>query len=87
LLTRDREGAHGRSMVAYLSRVISGHRVRDIAQHFQRSTMAMSQGIIKFENWFRQDKHLREIIEKLKEGLIKKGKRKYFITIAPYALI
>lgn len=42
----------------------------------------MSQGIVKFENWFRQDKHLREIIEKLKEGLIKKGKRKYFITIA-----
>jgi hypothetical protein len=42
----------------------------------------MSQGIIKFENRFRQDKHLREIIEKLKEALIKKGKRKYFITIA-----
>jgi len=81
-LTRDREGTHGMSMVAYLSRVISDHRVRDIAQHFQRSTMAMNQGIIKFENRFRQDKHLREIIKKLKEGLIKKGKRKYFITIA-----
>lgn len=81
-LARDREGAHGRSMVAYLSRVISDSRVRDIAQHFQRSSMAMSQGIIKIENRLRKDKRLREMIEGLREDLIKKGKRKYFITIA-----
>jgi len=81
-LTRSREGAHGRSMVAYLARVISGHMVTDVARHFQRSPMRISQAIIRFENKLWKDKHLRETIEKLKEDLIKKGKKKYFITIA-----
>jgi len=69
-------------MVAYLARVISGHMVTDVAQHFQRSPMRISQGIIQFENELGEDKHLRKTIEKLKEELIKKGKKKYFITIA-----
>lgn len=81
-LTRGREGAHGRSMVAYLARLISGHSVAGIAQHFQRSPMRISQAIIKFENELRKDKHLSETIEKMKDNLIKKGKKKYFITIA-----
>ena len=50
------------------------------------SYLSESQGIIKFENWFRKDKHLEKMIEKLKEDLIKKGKRKYFITITPAIL-
>jgi REP element-mobilizing transposase RayT len=81
-LNRGREGAHGRSMVAYLARVISGCMVVDVARHFQRSPMRMSQAIIQFENELRKDEHLRKTIEKLKEDLIKRGKKKYFITIA-----
>jgi len=81
-LTRSREGAHGRSIVAYLARAITGYMVIDIARHFQRSPMRMSQAIIEFENELRKDKHLRKTIEKLKDDLIKKGKKKYFITIA-----
>ena len=81
-LTRCREGAHGRSMVAYLARVISGCMVVDVARYFQRSPMRMSQAIIQFEDELGKDKLLRETIEKLKESLIKKGKKKYFITIA-----
>jgi hypothetical protein len=42
----------------------------------------MIQSIIQFENELRKDEHLRKTIEKLKEDLIKKGKEKYFITIA-----
>ena len=42
----------------------------------------MSQVIIPFENEIRKDKHLKKTIEKLKEDLIKNGKKKYFITIA-----
>ena len=42
----------------------------------------MSQAVIQFENQLRKDEHLRKTIEKLKENLIKKGKKKYFITIA-----
>jgi len=81
-LSRNREGAHGRSVVGYLARLISGHMVTDVARHFQRSPTRMSQAVIQFENELRKDEHLRKIIEKLKEDLIKKGKKKYFITIA-----
>ena len=42
----------------------------------------MSQAIIQFENELHKDEHLRKTIEKLKEVLIKKGKKKYFISIA-----
>ena len=81
-LTQGHEGAHGRSTVAYLARAITGHRVTDVARHFQRSLMRMSQAIIQFEDELREDKNLRKTIEKLKEDLMKKGKKKYFITIA-----
>lgn len=81
-LTRDRKGAHGRSLVAYLARVISGHRVAEIAHHFHRSPMRMSQAIIQFENKIPKDKSLMKAIESLKDDLTKKGKVKYFITIA-----
>jgi len=69
-------------MFVYLARVISGHMVIDEAQHFQRSPMRISQAIVQLENELRKDEHLRKTIEKLKEDLIKKGKKKYFITIA-----
>ena len=82
LCIQSREGAHGRSMVAYLARAISAHMVTYVARHFQRSPMRMSQAIIRFENELRKDEHLRKTIDKLKEDLIKKGKKKYFITIA-----
>ena len=81
-LTRDREGARGRSMVAYLARMVSGHMVTDVAQHFQRSPMRISQAIIQLENKILKDKRLMKTIEGLKEDLMKKGKKKYFITIA-----
>ncbi len=81
-VTRSREGAYGRSMVAYIARVLSACTVTDAARHFQRSPMRMSQAIIHFENRLRTDEQLRKTTEKLKEELIKKGKKKYFITIA-----
>jgi len=56
--------------------------VRDVARHFQRSPMRISQAIIQLENEILEDKRFRKTIEKLKEDFIKKGKKKYFITIA-----
>jgi len=44
--------------------------------------MRMSQAIIQFENELHKDEPLRKTIEKLREVLIKKGKKEYFITIA-----
>ena len=69
-------------MVAYLARVKSAHMVIDVALHFQRSPMRMSQAIIQFENELRKDEQPRKSVEKLKEDLIKKGKKKYFIAVA-----
>ena len=66
----------------HIARLISGHMVTDVARHFQRSSTRMSQAVIQFENELRKDEHLRKTTEKLKENLIKKGKKKYFITIA-----
>lgn len=81
-LTRGREGAYGRGRVAYLARTISGCKVKDVSKHFQRSPMRMSQAIIPFENELHKDEPLRKTIEKLRQVLIKKGKKKYFISIA-----
>ena len=44
--------------------------------------MRMSQAIIQFENKLHRDEPLRKTMERLKEDLIKKGKKKCFITIA-----
>ena len=81
-LTRERPGAHGRGMVAYLARVLAGQRVKDIAEHFQRSPMRISQAIIEFENRLRGDDSLRKTTDELKEDLRKLAKKKYFVTIA-----
>jgi chromosomal replication initiation ATPase DnaA len=65
-LSRSREGALGRSIVSYLERVVSGSMIKDVARHFRRSPMVMSQ----------------EMIEKLKTDLTQQAKKKYPITIA-----
>ena len=75
-------GARGRSIVAYLARVVSGWMVKDVARHFRRSPMVMSQAGIRIEGKLGKDQDLREMIEKLKTDLTQKAKKKYFITIA-----
>ncbi len=81
-LSRNREGARGRSIVAYLARVVSGWMVKDVAWHFRRSPMVMSQAGIRIERELGKDMDLREMIEKLKANLIRTAKKKYFVTIA-----
>jgi CRISPR/Cas system CSM-associated protein Csm4 (group 5 of RAMP superfamily) len=61
---------------------MAGEMVKDIAEHFRRSPMRISQSILEFETKLRDDKPLREMVEKLERDLIKKAKKKYFITIA-----
>jgi hypothetical protein len=45
--------------------------VTEVAQHFQRSPMRISQAIIQFENELREGKHLWKTIEKLEEDSIR----------------
>ena len=81
-LTRSREGARGRSIVAYLARVVSGWMIKDVGRHFRRSPMVMSQACIKIEGQLGKDRAFRDMIERLKTDLTQKAKKKYHITIA-----
>jgi putative transposase len=81
-LTRDRLGAYGRGLVAYLARKLVGTRVKEIAQYFRREPMTVSLGVRKIETLLQRDRDLRQRVEVMELALEKKGKRKYFITIA-----
>lgn len=81
-LTYERQGAHGRGIVAYLARGLGGWMVKEIAEHFRRSPMRISQAIMEVEERLREDRAFRKMVEKLEKDLIKQAKRKYFITIA-----
>jgi len=81
-LTSERKGAYGRGMVAYLARALAGQMVKDIAEHFRRSPMRISQAIIEFEKRLRHEESLRNMMNQLEKDLSKEAKRKYFITIA-----
>ena len=81
-LTRDRMGAYGRAIVAYLARKLAGSLVKDIARHFQREPMTISEAVIKIESLMEKDKDLARRIEDMKSNLMKRGKKKYLITVA-----
>jgi putative transposase len=80
--TRDREGARGRGIVAYLARRVSGYGVKDIADHFGRSPVTISEGMRKVEDLERRDKSFAKTLSLIMENVIKGRKRKYRITEA-----
>jgi CRISPR/Cas system CSM-associated protein Csm4 (group 5 of RAMP superfamily) len=53
--------------------------VREIAEHFRRSPMRISQAIIDIEERLRHDEPLKMILERLEKDLSKDAKRRYFI--------
>ena len=79
---RSRQGSRGRGMVAYLARRISGYTVREIADHFRRSSVTVSEAITKVEDHLREDTGLAKGVRILSQNLIKERKRKYRITEA-----
>jgi putative transposase len=81
-LTRDRAGAYGRAIVAYLARKLVGSLVKDIARHFQREPMTISEAIIKIESLMEKDMVLARRIEDMRNNLMKRSKKKYLITVA-----
>jgi chromosomal replication initiation ATPase DnaA len=80
--TRGREGARGRGLVAYLARRISGYRVKEIADHFQRSPVTIGEGIMKVEDLLKRDKSSEKALKRMEENLVKGRKRKYRISVA-----
>jgi len=79
---RSHQGSLGRGMVAYLARRISGYRVKEIADHFRRSSVAVSEAIMKIEDHPRDDTGFAKGVRILSQNLIKERKRKYRITEA-----
>ena len=79
---RSRQGSRGRGMVAYLARRISGYTLREIADHFRRSSVTVSEAITKVEDHLREDRAFAKGIGVLTGNLIKGRKRKYRITEA-----
>ena len=69
-------------MVAYLARRISGYRVREIADHFRRSSVTVSEAITRVEDLLQKDTAFAKRLRILAENLIKGRKRKYRITEA-----
>jgi hypothetical protein len=80
--TRDRRGAQGRSVVAYLARELAGYRVKDIADHFHREPVTISEAVLKLEERLGQDKELAQKVEAIRQWLAKRAKKKYRITDA-----
>jgi len=81
-LSRDRLGAYGRGLVGYLARKLAGVRVKEIGRYFKREPMTISFGVRKVENWLLRDRDLARRLEALELALQKRGRKKYFITIA-----
>jgi len=73
-LSRDRMGAYGRAIVGYLARKMAGSLVKDIAQHFQREPMTISEAIIKIDGLMEKDKELARKIEDMGSNLMKRTK-------------
>ena len=80
--SRDREGAGGRGLVAYLARTISGYTVKEVADYFRRSPVTISEAIVKVEGLLHEDKSFERTVKYLSENLIKGRKRKYRISDA-----
>jgi REP element-mobilizing transposase RayT len=81
-VTRDREGALGRGIVAYLARVVSDYTVREIGDHFRRSPVAIGEAIMKVEDRVHRDRSFAKAIRRMKEKLIEGRKRKYRVSVA-----
>ena len=69
-------------MAAYLARRISEYTVKEIADHFLRSSVTVSEAIRKVEDLLRKDDTFANRLELLIGNLIKRRKRKYRITEA-----
>jgi len=74
--TRSRQGAWGRAVCAYLGHGLGGFKVREIAKHFSRDSVAITYGLKKVEERLREDGKVRAELTALKNSLIKDKKRK-----------
>jgi len=81
-LSRDRKGAYGRAVVAYLARKLGGYLVKEIGGFLGREPMTISEATIRLEHRIQGDEELAKRIDFLEKHLIKGRKKKYLISVA-----
>jgi putative transposase len=80
--TQNREGAKGRSLVAYLAKEIGGYTIKEVADYFRRSPGTISEAVVKVHDDVAEDRSLKETLEVIRKELIKGRKRKFHISDA-----
>jgi putative transposase len=71
---RNRKGALGRAVVAYLGRKWAGYSLRMVAEHFHRDPVVMSGGIGRLEERLAGDRDFSCRVETLEKNLIRNRK-------------
>ena len=79
---RNRLGALGRGVVGHIGRKLGGHTIKEVAEHFNRDPVAITQGVKKVEAKLKEESDFKEAIEKIEKRLTKKRQKKYLITYA-----
>ena len=74
--SRNRQGAWGRAVCAYLGHGLGGFKIREIADHFNRDPVAISYGLRNVEQRFREDKKLEAKMTALENNLIENKRRR-----------
>jgi REP-associated tyrosine transposase len=78
--SRDRRGALGRALVAYLGRDLGRFRLKDVAEYFKRDPAVISQALRRVEEEVQKKGNFTEKIQKAKEKLTHGRKKRYLIT-------
>jgi len=69
-------------LVTYLARRISRYTVREIADHFWRNSVTVSEAMTKVEEHLWKNKKFARDLKLVVEGLVKGEEKKYRITEA-----
>ena len=78
--SRDRRGALGRALVAYLGRELGRLRLKDVAEYFKRDPAAISQAIRRVEEEIQEEGILSKTVHQIEARLTHGRKKKYLIT-------
>jgi len=73
---RNRQGAWGQAIVAYISGKLGGHQAKTVAEHFKRDPAVISRGIRKVEKKCREEKAFDGRLSRAEEAIKENKKRK-----------
>jgi putative transposase len=74
--TRNRPGAWGRGVSAYLGRKLGGFKLKEMADHFNRDPVAIAYGLRKVEQRISEDKKIGAEVTVVENSLVRNRRRK-----------